>query len=1183
MIENVKSKVKILVGSHGSGKSEWLYNYFIEKSRKDDNPSKIDFNKKLYLIVPEQDTNDKQRLMMKKSKEYGFGAGIMNIDVVSFDRIAHNVFDILSIEPSKENVIDDDAKAMILSLVMSELNRDNELKYYRRMINKMGFAKKLTEAVSELYSYNVSDEEVLKASKSKQATFIMKEKLEDLSKIYKGFKTKLKELNYFIKEDKYDLLNKSILDTDIFDGAIVAFDGFTGFTPVQLDIFKKIASVAKEVYILIDHREPKEILDYDFSKINRDDSAVYDIFYISKKFISDIMMVLNISNVKELLDEYSIKNDVVKYNKDNIYSTLKYDKKDLSFLESNLYKNIDFSSLYDEEVTNIESYVANTIDEEVKNATQIILDLVRNKGYKYNDIKIVVSNVQNYRDAIIRNFNKCNIPLFIDDSESILNSPYVETVRAAIDVINYNFSYDSIVRYINSGLFKKNRDFDLFDNFIRKHAVRGYNRYRDGIDKISMSDEEKECIFGFKKEYIDPLILLYEKIRTKGNCTISSYINALLEFIKAIEFDEKFKNLISDMELQLEEDISLHRELAILNYSKEILIKTFKQLIDIEKNNLEEISLEDFKLLFEVGITSKGVKSIPYIIDQVVVGDLMRSRFDNPRIEIVLGLNQSYIPSHTSDMTIIDDEMRIIFANEVKELSQTTIETALNQRYYIYLALTNPIDKLILSYARADVNGDADEKSPVLTMIENMFFDKESKIKNKVVDSAKFKFYNKHDLISFVALNMQNIKKSVKKDDKGSKKYNFDANSQYDIYKANEIIKYLENDDKKYFDSIYSSVLDQKNYVVVNNIPKEINEDLIHLEGGKLHSSASSVEAFNNCPYKFFLNNTLKIGEREKYSIKPVDLGNLAHSVFEKVFNDSNIIDKDENAVSDIVDNEVEAGFKFYDSFKEFDKKDNDYFGANRLEYIKGRTKEMIQKSVSTLIDIARSSKLKVLKTEGKFYYGIGDETIVNGRIDRVETYESGDNIYINVIDYKSGKEKEFNKTNLENGTDIQLTLYIDYCLNEKFKKENRKPVFCGSFYFNLSDKINTKDIVESVEKFNKTERENTGYKGLANKSKIVMQEVFPDALFDTLKNGDDIKKAKLKNDYSLSGKFVSEDELNEYIAGLHTTIDNTTKRIKTGDIEPSPVNANACRYCPYISVCKKDQMISTDDSESDD
>ena len=212
-----KSNIRLIMGSHCSGKSDWLYNRFISMSRNEKDKTKIDLSKKLFLVVPEQDTNDKQRLMMKKMSECGYGAGIFNIDVVSFDRIAHNVFDILSIEPAKENVIDDDAKAMILSLLVSELNKQNELKYYRRMINKMGFAKKLTEAVSELYSYNVSDEEVLKASNSKYASYITKGKLIDLAKIFKGFKNKLKELNYFIKEDKYDLLNKSIVKTNIIN------------------------------------------------------------------------------------------------------------------------------------------------------------------------------------------------------------------------------------------------------------------------------------------------------------------------------------------------------------------------------------------------------------------------------------------------------------------------------------------------------------------------------------------------------------------------------------------------------------------------------------------------------------------------------------------------------------------------------------------------------------------------------------------------------------------------------------------------------------------------------------------------------------------------------------------------------------------------------------------------------
>ena len=1175
-----KSNIRLIIGSHGSGKSDWLYNRFISMSRNEKDKTKIDLSKKLFLVVPEQDTNDKQRLMMKKMSECGYGAGIFNIDVVSFDRIAHNVFDILSIEPAKENVIDDDAKAMILSLLVSELNKQNELKYYRRMINKMGFAKKLTEAVSELYSYNVSDEEVLKASNSKYASYITKGKLIDLAKIFKGFKNKLKELNYFIKEDKYDLLNKSILKTNIFNDSIVAFDGFTGFTPVQLDIFKKIANVAKEVYVLIDHRNPKTILDYDFTKMNVNiDSNVEDVFYLSKKFIKDIMYSVNVSDVNVLLDEDSIKEKVVKYSDD---------KNDLRFIESHLYKNVNFEGLYNDKTTNVESYVANTIEEEVRNAVQVVLNLTRNKGYKYNDIKIVVSSIQSYRNSIIRNFNKSNIPLFIDDSESILNSPYIEVIRAAIDVINYNFSYDSIVRYINSGIFEKSRESSLFDNFIRKHGIRGYNRYKTGFEKIIINLSDKESIMNFKKEFINPLIELYESIKVGEKHEIKIYIESLLSLIEKLDIDSKFESLIHAIEKGTGEDITLYKELTILKYSKEIIEKTFKQIIDIQKNNDEKITLDSFKLMFEVGITSKSVKSIPYLIDQVVVGDLMRSRFDNTKVEIVLGLNQSYIPARTSDMTIIDDEMRMIFANEVKELSQTTVETALNQRFYIYLALTNPIDKLILSYTRTDANGDADEKSSVLIMLENMFIDQDnvdakgnhiSKLKSIEIDESKFKIYNKKDLITFIALNMQNIKNVGKKDDKGNAKYNFDKKSLENIYKSKELIKYLEKVDKEEFDKIYNDILYQRNNYKAKNISSEINSDLIKLKDGKFNSSASSIESFNTCPYMYFLKNTLKIDEKEEYSIKPVDLGNLAHKVFENVFSDFDIVNKDKDVVNSIVDKEVEDNFKLYDSFNEFDKNDNDYFGVNRLNYVKGRTKLLIQKSVSTLIDIAKSSNFKVTRTEGKFDYSVGEESIVKGRIDRVETYDDGNNIYVNVIDYKSGKEKSFDKKKLENGTDIQLVLYVDYCLNEKYRKD--KPVFCGSFYFNLNDKISVKDIDVTVDSFNKSEKGNIGYKGIANANKDVLDKVFVDAEYDTKKDGS-VKNLRLKNDYSIGGKYISEDELSEYIGSLHITIDNTTKRIKSGDIRPLPVDYKSCNKCPYMTICKKDQMIVSEETESE-
>ena len=71
MSENINKKVKFLIGSHGSGKSEWIYNYLIDKSRRSDDKSKINLEEKLYLVVPEQDTNDKQRQIMKKIKDKG--------------------------------------------------------------------------------------------------------------------------------------------------------------------------------------------------------------------------------------------------------------------------------------------------------------------------------------------------------------------------------------------------------------------------------------------------------------------------------------------------------------------------------------------------------------------------------------------------------------------------------------------------------------------------------------------------------------------------------------------------------------------------------------------------------------------------------------------------------------------------------------------------------------------------------------------------------------------------------------------------------------------------------------------------------------------------------------------------------------------------------------------------------
>ena len=65
-----------------------------------------------------------------------------------------------------------------------------------------------------------------------------------------------------------------------------------------------------------------------------------------------------------------------------------------------------------------------------------------------------------------------------------MNSPYIEAIRATLDVITYNFSYDSIMRYINAGIFYKDSSIFELDNFIREYVIRCYNRYKDGFEII---------------------------------------------------------------------------------------------------------------------------------------------------------------------------------------------------------------------------------------------------------------------------------------------------------------------------------------------------------------------------------------------------------------------------------------------------------------------------------------------------------------------------------------------------------------------------------------------------------------------------------------------------------------------------------------------------------------------------
>ena len=137
--------LKFVFGPSGSGKSYQLYHQIIEESMAHPERSYI-------VLVPEQFTMQTQKdLVMLHPRK-----GIMNIDVLSFGRLAYRVFE--ETGGGLLPVLDDEGKNLILRKIAGDYER--ELKVLRGNIRKLGYISEIKSVLSEFVQYDIGEEEI---------------------------------------------------------------------------------------------------------------------------------------------------------------------------------------------------------------------------------------------------------------------------------------------------------------------------------------------------------------------------------------------------------------------------------------------------------------------------------------------------------------------------------------------------------------------------------------------------------------------------------------------------------------------------------------------------------------------------------------------------------------------------------------------------------------------------------------------------------------------------------------------------------------------------------------------------------------------------------------------------------------------------------------------------------------
>ena len=137
--------LKFCFGASGAGKSTRIFEEIIDRSFKEPDTDFI-------IIVPDQFTMQTQKDVVRMHPSHA----IMNIDVLSFGRLSHRIFEEVGL--SSFSVLDDVGKSLILRRVADMLG--DRLPVIGANMHKTGYIDEVKSTISEFMMYGIGDKEL---------------------------------------------------------------------------------------------------------------------------------------------------------------------------------------------------------------------------------------------------------------------------------------------------------------------------------------------------------------------------------------------------------------------------------------------------------------------------------------------------------------------------------------------------------------------------------------------------------------------------------------------------------------------------------------------------------------------------------------------------------------------------------------------------------------------------------------------------------------------------------------------------------------------------------------------------------------------------------------------------------------------------------------------------------------
>ncbi len=1098
--------LRIIRGASGTGKSTMMLNLIKEHAKN---------GEKAMLIVPEQFSHIAETELINT-----VGYLSSNVQATSFGRLAKRL---LSESGRLGHTIDASGKNMLMASVLAKAGKD--LTVFKGASEKQGFITSLLELISDFKRAQVSADSLIEHSQ-KETNALLSQKLSELGLLYKSYEELLNK-NFSDSEDNVTKLAELIKDENPLEGFTVYIDSFFRFTANELDVISSMLSCGINLVVSV--------------CVSQNINGAGGIF---KPCIDTQQRIVKITreNGAEILSDICL-NEKFRFSSSC----------ELAHLESQLYSYPHLQ--YDEKTNDISLFIASNPYNEVVYMATKIRDAVINEGIRYRDIAIIAGNLELYTDLIKTVFPSYEIPVFADTRRDLLGHPIMLMLFSVFSMLTGGFKTQDVIAFCKSGYSGLTQDeTDRLENY----ALLGHIERADWLDderflkRARMVFETEQELSEDERTEAEEMLALKNKLLCSVLALKQAFSESRVVRDRAEALFEFFESI--DLRGMIENQVDKFREDGLLQLADEyadvynIIIETLDQLVLCIGD--EKIGVDRLKIILENGFSQHSVGVIPSAADQVFLGDVSRSLIKNVKHVFLIGVQDGAFPPSAPNEGILTDSERISLNQNGFEVAPDTKKITFDNQFLVYSAVNISSGMVHISYPVADSAGKGLRPSPFISRVKKLF--PYLSINSDLLDSEpdpEKNIASKQSAYNYLLGRMSGEETELA-----------------------EVLSDILCEDERYENQLERA----KEYSLFSNSAQRLTRENVEaLYGRNLKGSISRFEKFSACPFLYFVQFGLKAKERKLLAIDTPDIGWLLHSIIDEF---SKYMQKNGESYKQITKERCEQIVDELVSKMTKNMFIENLYSKNKLAVLIKRLKQMVMKSVWVICEHIKRGEFEPCGFEVSFddngdmppviiSLPTGESITLAGRIDRIDKYSDGTDLYIRIIDYKSGN-KEFSLSDIFNKLSLQLAVYLTAVCDGGEELLGKKPKPAGMFYFRLSDPI-VNAMGKSDEQLSEELIKKYKMSGMVLSDSDIIK-----AMDSGISGFSKIIPVRINKDGKIaesSSKCATLSQMERLQSYMKRTVADIGREILNGNTDISPclgASGAACTYCRFKSVC---------------